>query len=87
MTVPASLPLFDQAHPWLMAQPGALVTARVQDPNGGPDLVGMSLRIPNALVAAIIAKETALAWAEQLRAEADQISGLVLPTTNGLITP
>lgn len=88
MTVPVPadpgaivIPALDPANPLLAPGPSLLTTAKVMTPDGARLLI--CLRTDSATVSTFADKATVLAWADQLRGEADGMSGTRLITGNG----
>jgi hypothetical protein len=86
---PASTRPFDPNHPAVGGTQAWLNTGRH---TGGPqgDLLIMTVRVPNATVTAIMSKQDAQKWIDQLQSEVDAMSSLLtvpagvpLPPMNG----
>jgi hypothetical protein len=76
-------PPFDPAHPQIGGTPAWLNTGKH---TGGPqgDLLVMTVRVPNATVTAIMTKQDAQNWINQLQKEVDGMSSLAVVPAGAL---
>jgi hypothetical protein len=82
--VPEGVPLTDPGNPFIGAEyPGMLTVGRVTGP-GGERLV-ITMRSGPGTLTVLADQATAKAWAAQINAGADAMTGLIIP--NGAFTP
>lgn len=75
MTDPEQRAPFDPAHPQIGNQiPQWLMTGKHRTPQG--DLMILTLRVPNTTVTAVLTKQDAQKWIDQIQAEVDGMSSL-----------
>jgi len=67
----------DLDHPFVGEVPAFLVTEVV--PTLGGQRLALAVRVPNTTVSVLLAKDDALRWADQIRAEVAKMNGLILP--------
>ena len=67
----------DPNHPFVGEVPAFLVTEVVPTPGG--QRLALAVRVPNTTVSVLLAKDDALRWADQIRAEVAKMNGLILP--------
>lgn len=73
----SSVPPVDLGNPVLGPGPVLLSLHRITPP-GGEQLVSLTIRTPSTTLTVFLGREDALAWARMLRAEAQQLSGLIV---------
>lgn len=73
----SSVPPVDQGNPVLGPGPALLSLHRITPP-GGEQLVSLTIRTPSTTLTVFLGRQDALTWARMLRAEAQQLSGLIV---------
>lgn len=74
----AAVPVFDPGHPFTGAEVPAQLVAEVVGTNVGQRMA-LTLRIPNTTVSVLLERADAIRWADQIRAKAAEMTGLILP--------
>lgn len=73
------VPPVDMGNPLLGPGPAMLNLHRITPP-GGQQVLTLTIRTPSTTLTVMLGRDDALAWARMLRAEAQRLSGLIVPT-------